>query len=133
MYLKLIFPLCLIILVASCTLPKQPLLTLKEKKILDDLEFKCQCKVERNYTSSYLRYSKKGDYLLSFKGGLQQSLYTYITDSGFVIAKHIYNEILKTDTNITFIRYQIIDSIGVNTFKNTYYEYKIDTLSASLR
>lgn len=122
------FLLSLLILIESCTLPRQPLLTLKEKEIVGDLELKCKCKVERNYTSSYLRYKQKGDYILSFKGVQQKYLYSYIADSGLIVAKYIYNELLNTDTNIAFVRYHIIDSIGDNTFKNIYYEYKTDSL-----
>ncbi len=127
MNLKSAILLWLIILVGSCTLPRQPLLTLKEKEVLSNLALKCHCQVERSYTSSYLRYRQKGDYIISFKR-VPQKYQSYIADSGYIIARYIYNELLKNDTNIAFVRYQIIDSMGNNTFKNTYYEYKTDSL-----
>lgn len=128
MNLKALLFVFLIGLITNCTLPKQPILTIKEKVLIENLGLKCHCRVERFYSSSYLRYGQPGEYTVTFNGVDMRSTIKYINDSGFVIAKFIFNDLLNSDRNVTSINFMIIDSIGNNTFKNAYFDYRVDSM-----
>jgi hypothetical protein len=117
-----------VFLAFSCALPKQPKLTSSERSFIDSLSSKFHCNIERYYSSNYLRYGRKGSYILSFRGPSLQFLNYYIKDSGFALARHIYNNFLISDSNIILIEYHVFDSIGVNTYRATYSEFRIDSL-----
>jgi hypothetical protein len=106
-----------VFLAFSCALPKQPKLTSSERSFIDSLSSKFHCNIERYYSSNYLRYGRKGSYILSFRGPSLQFLNYYIKDN-----------FLISDSNIILIEYHVFDSIGVNTYRATYSEFRIDSL-----
>ena len=124
MYLKIIAFLGLVFVVPSCTIP-QPRLTPAERELVRGLESECHCKVERSYSA--LR-SRKGDYVLAFTGPNLEAFHPYIETNGPVIARNVYKDILKFDTDISSIQLLVCDSIGEDLFRYKLFEYKVDSL-----
>ena len=118
----------ILILIVSCTLPNQPHLNIQEKKLFTKLEHKFKCKIDRQYSSNYLRHNENGEYILIFRTRDTSELYPFIADSAIFLAREIKNTIIKSDLKIKSIEYHLMYDMGNDTYLNKYLTYHTDSL-----
>ena len=120
----LIFSQCLFFI--GCVAPKQPMLTLQEKKLLDSLEIEWDCKVERYIDVSLLvnNPEEKGAYGLAFDLDCER-LQNFHNDSLQIIkkakdlAKYVNDNIIMRDTKYHSIEIQFVcDNVNNLPVKN---------------
>lgn len=118
----------LIVLLSYCNLPKQPDLSEKEIGLINEFENKYGVVIERHFSTSYLRYQHKGNYVLVIKCK-DDSMYNFLSDSGRFIAYTIYDELLSRDSNISNIEYHFMkEKGGMETYESKYLSFNTDSL-----